>query len=82
MALKPVIDEPSKPIPCMTASSSSRWVIAKLFNRPTTSVNHSWMKVMSSSSTLRITSARRSSSVVFWVVSIALLPGFWHEKSP
>ena len=72
IALNPVTDEPSKPIPCMTASSSSRWVMAKLFRRPTTSVNHSWMKVMSSSFTRRITSARRSSAAV-GIVSISLL---------
>ena len=72
IALNPVTDEPSNPIPCMTASSSSRWVMAKLFSRPTTSVNHSWMKVMSSSFTRRITSARRSSAAV-GIVSISLL---------
>ena len=31
IALKPVIDEPSKPIPSLSASSSSLGVIAKLF---------------------------------------------------
>ncbi len=75
IALKPVTDEPSKPIPCMTASSSSRWVMAKLFSRPTRSVNHSWTKVMSSSFTRLITSARRSSAAV-GIVSISLLSPF------
>ena len=83
MALNPVTDEPSKPIPCMTASSSSRWVIAKLFNRPTTSVNHSWMKVMSSSFTLRITSARRSSSGgVLGRLHLAPFPVLGMKKAP
>ncbi len=39
IALKPVIDEPSKPIPSSSAPSSSSGVIAKLFRCPSRSVN-------------------------------------------
>ena len=39
IALKPVIDEPSKPIPSSSAPSSSLGVIAKLFRCPSRSVN-------------------------------------------
>ena len=39
IALKPVIDEPSKPIPSSSAASSSLGVIAKLFRCPSRSVN-------------------------------------------
>ena len=39
IALKPVIDEPSKPIPSSSAPSSSSGVIAKLFRCPSRSLN-------------------------------------------
>ena len=39
IALKPVIDEPSKPIPSSSAASTSLGVIAKLFRCPSRSVN-------------------------------------------
>ena len=39
IALKPVIDEPSKPMPSSSAPSSSSGVIAKLFRCPSRSVN-------------------------------------------
>ncbi len=39
IALNPVIDEPSKPIPSSSAPSSSSGVIAKLFRCPSRSVN-------------------------------------------
>src|SRR5579884_898369 len=39
IALKPVIDEPSKPIPSSSASSTSAGVMAKLFRWPSMSVN-------------------------------------------
>ena len=39
IALKPVIDEPSKPMPSSSAPSSSAGVIAKLFRCPSMSVN-------------------------------------------
>ena len=57
MALKPVIDEPSKPIPPSNASSSSAELIEKLFSWPRMSVNQSRMKRMSCSSTRAWTSA-------------------------
>ncbi len=44
IGLKPVIDEPSKPIPPSNASSSSEALIEKLFSWPRTSVNQSRMK--------------------------------------
>jgi hypothetical protein len=39
IALKPVIDDPSKPIPSSSAPASSSRVIAKLFRCPSRSVN-------------------------------------------
>ena len=57
IALKPVIDDPSKPIPPSNASSSSSRLIEKLFSWPRTSVNQSRMKRMSRSSTSAFTSA-------------------------
>ncbi len=39
IALKPVIDEPSKPIPSSSAASISAGVTAKLFRCPSRSVN-------------------------------------------
>src|SRR5579872_4244469 len=41
IALKPVTDEPSKPIPSSSAPSTSLAVIEKLFRWPSMSVNHS-----------------------------------------
>jgi hypothetical protein len=55
--LKPVIDEPSKPIPPSNASASSDELIENAFNWPRTSVNHRRMKRMSRSSTIAITSS-------------------------
>src|SRR6266496_334842 len=40
VALKPVIDEPSKPIPSSSAPSTSPGVTAKLFRCPSMSLNH------------------------------------------
>src|SRR5581483_4556840 len=40
IALKPVIDDPSKPIPSSSAPSTSLVVIEKLFRWPSMSVNH------------------------------------------
>ena len=56
IALKPVIDEPSKPMPPSKASSSSSLLIEKLFSWPRTSVNQNRMKRMSRSSTIAFTS--------------------------
>ena len=50
--LKPVIDEPSKPIPSSSAPSSSSLPTAKLFSWPMMSVNQKRMNSMPSSSTL------------------------------
>ncbi len=62
MALKPVIEEPSKPIPPSKASSSSAALIEKLFSWPRMSVNQRRMKRMSRS----FTSACTSSAVFGW----------------
>ena len=58
--LKPVTDEPSKPMPSSRASSSSSGVIEKLFRCPSRSVNHRWMNRTFSSLT-RLSTFRRSS---------------------
>ena len=57
IGLKPVIDEPSKPIPPSKASSSSAALIEKLFSCPSTSVNQSRMNRTSRSLTTFITSS-------------------------
>ena len=49
IGLKPVIEEPSKPMPPSNASSSSDSLIEKLFSWPSRSVNQSRMKRTSSS---------------------------------
>ena len=58
IALKPVIDEPSKPMPSSSAPSSSAGVIAKLFRCPSTSVNQSRSDFTPSFSTRDTTSLR------------------------
>ena len=57
IALKPVIDEPSKPMPPSKASSSSAALIEKHFSWPRMSVNQKRMKRMSCSSTIALTSS-------------------------
>ncbi len=57
IALKPVIDEPSKPMPPSNASSSSAALIEKLFSCPRMSVNQSRTKRMSRSSTSALMSS-------------------------
>ena len=57
IGLKPVIEEPSKPMPPSKASSSSEELIEKLFSWPRTSVNQSRMKRTSRSLTISATSA-------------------------
>ena len=57
IGLKPVIEEPSKPIPPSSASSSSAELIEKLLSWPSTSVNQSRMKRTSRSLTISATSA-------------------------
>ena len=57
IALKPVIEEPSKPIPPSNASASSVALIENAFSWPRMSVNHRRMKRMSRSATSEITSS-------------------------
>ena len=52
IALKPVIEEPSKPIPASNASSSSAALIEKDFSWPRMSVNQRRMKRISRSPTI------------------------------
>ena len=53
--LKPSIDDPSNVMPSSRAFSSSAGVMAKLFEVPSTSVNHSRMNRTPRSSTVRST---------------------------
>src|SRR3954451_16360253 len=64
IALKPVIDEPSKPMPSSSASPISLGVTAKLFRWPSMSVNHRRMNSIPSSSMRLSTSLRTSGSLV------------------
>src|SRR3954447_14854145 len=57
MALKPVIDDPSNPIPPSNASSSSWALIENDFSWPRMSVNQSLMNRMPRSSTSALTSS-------------------------
>ena len=57
MALKPVIEEPSKPIPPSKASSSSAALIENDLSWPRMSVNQKRMKRMARSSTIALTSS-------------------------
>ena len=61
IALKPVIDEPSKPIPSSSAPSSSSGVIAKLFRCPSRSLNQRSIDSMPSVLHFASTAARASS---------------------
>ncbi len=56
-ALKPVIEEPSKPIPPVNASSSSEALTANDLRRPRMSVNHIRTNRMSCSATSRLMSS-------------------------
>src|SRR3954451_7184195 len=64
IALKPVIDEPSKPMPSSRAPSSSDGVIAKLFRWPSMSVNQKRTYSTPSFSVCSSTSFRASGSDV------------------
>src|SRR4051794_33131451 len=64
IALKPVIDEPSKPIPSSSAASISLGVTAKLFKCPSMSVNQSRRNSMPSSRIRLRTFFRASGSLV------------------
>ncbi len=57
IALKPVIELPSKPIPASKASSSSAALIEKDFSWPRMSVNQKRMNLILRSSTSALTSA-------------------------
>ncbi len=57
IALKPVIDEPSKPIPDSNASSSSSTLIENDFSCPRMSVNQKRMKRIFCSATIALTSS-------------------------
>src|SRR5829696_7310899 len=71
IALNPVIDEPSKPMPPSKASSSSCALMEKLFSWPRMSVNQRRTKRMSRSSTKALT----SSAVCGWSAMWGLLQG-------
>src|SRR4051812_18445748 len=64
IALKPVIDEPSKPMPSSSASPISLGVTAKLFRCPSMSVNQRRMNSIPSSSMRPSTSLRTCGSLV------------------
>src|SRR3954453_1224208 len=66
MALKPVIEEPSKPIPPSKASSSCAELIENDFSRPRTSVNHRRMKRIPRSSTSALTSSGVCGRSAIW----------------
>ena len=68
IALKPVIDEPSKPMPPSNASSSSSALMLNDFSWPRMSVNQSRMKRMPRSCARALTS-----SWVFGVSSGAIV---------
>ena len=57
MRLNPSMEEPSKPIPSVSAPSNSCEVIVKDFRKPSTSVNHSRTNRMPRSSTVRSTNS-------------------------
>src|SRR5207237_9613486 len=83
IALKPVIDEPSKPIPSSSAASISLGVTAKLFRCPSMSVNHSRRNSIPSSWIRLSTLLRASGSLValgLLSTCATLAPPFKTEK--
>src|SRR6266496_5740206 len=78
IALKPVIDEPSKPIPSSSAASTSLGVTAKLFRWPSISVNQSSRKSTFSSCS-RFSASRLASGSL---VALALLSTCAMQKPP
>ena len=64
IALKPVMEEPSKPMPSSSAPSSSANVIEKLFRCPSMSVNQRWTYLTSLSRTSSSTRLRSSGALV------------------
>jgi hypothetical protein len=57
IALKPVIEEPSKAMPCSNAASSSAALIENDFSWPRMSVNQKLMKRTLRSATIALTSS-------------------------
>ena len=84
IALKPVIDEPSKPIPSSSAASISLGVTAKLFRCPSMSVNHSSRNSIPSSLIRFSTSLRACGSLVALALlsTCATRPPFKNTKAP
>src|SRR5437667_7186770 len=84
IALKPVIDEPSKPMPSSSAPSISLGVIAKLFRCPSMSVNQRSASSTPSSSIRRSTARRASSLEVarFLLSTCAIEPPPQKRKAP
>src|SRR4029079_14944493 len=84
IALKPVIDEPSKPIPSSSAASISLGVTAKLFSGPSMSVNQS-RRNSRRSSWIRLRTFFRASGSLVALGSLStcttLVPPF-KQKSP
>src|SRR5262245_14186940 len=78
IALNPVIDEPSKPIPSSRASSTSLGVTAKLFRCPSMSVNQSSRKSTFSSCS-RFSASRLASGSL---IALALLSTCAMPKPP
>src|SRR5262245_43318196 len=75
IALNPVIEDPSKPMPSSSASSSSAGVIAKLFRWPSMSVNQKRMYSTPSFSICFMTSLRApGSEVARSLLSIIAIP--------
>ena len=82
MALKPVIEEPSNPIPPSRASPSSSLVMAKLLSWPRMSVNQSRMNLTSRSSTAATTSSLVIPHLRIWVRVPPRLPERGRARHP
>src|SRR5947207_2096859 len=84
IALKPVIDDPSKPMPSSSAASISLGVTAKLFRCPSMSVNQRSRNSIPSSSMRFSTRLRDSGSLVARALlsTCATLPPFKTTKAP
>ena len=76
IALKPVIDEPSKPMPSSSAPSISDGVIAKLFRWPSMSVNQKRTYSTPSFSICFMTSLRAAGSDVARSL-LSIIATFW-----
>src|SRR2546430_4976537 len=84
IALKPVIDDPSKPMPSSSAPSASLGVIAKLLRCPSMSVNHRRTNSTPSCSSRLSTSLRDCSLDVarFFASTCAIVSSSENTKSP